>query len=113
ETPVPPRAEPGLSATVEGTPKPPGGTGNARSAVGYNLDFPGDWSGLPPFIDLMKNARPWAASCAASDRQCDGVSQLNLDEHGWVRSLRYKDHPEKAYAYVEAVVLTFKGQPGL
>ncbi|MEO8178871.1 MAG: hypothetical protein ABI895_08565 [Deltaproteobacteria bacterium] len=87
---------------------------NARSAVGYNLDFPGDWTWLPPFIDLMKNARPWAGGCEGSgDRHCDGVSQLSLDEHGWVRSLRYKDHPEHAYAYVETVVLTFKGQPGL
>jgi len=110
--PVPPRAEPGLSATAEGSPaKPP--TGNARSAVGYNLDFPGDWSGLPPFIDLMKNARGWIGACAEEDRECDGVSQLDLDEHGWLRSLRYKDHPERSYARVETVVLTLKDQSGL
>jgi len=112
----PPRPEGWVPPPAEGQGKPPEakpGASNARSAVGYNLDFPGDWTWLPPFIDLMKNARPWAASCAASDRQCDGVSQLNLDEHGWVRSLRYKDHPDKSYEYVETVVLTFKGQPGL
>jgi hypothetical protein len=113
ETPVPPRAEPGLSATAEGGPKPSGGAGNARSAVGYNLDFPGDWSGLPPFIDLMKNARVWTGACAEADKDCDGVSQLDLDEHGWLRSLRYKDHPERSYARVETVVLTLKDQSGL
>jgi hypothetical protein len=80
--------------------------------VGYNLDLPGDWTGLPPFIDLMKNARVWSGACPASEHDCDGTSHLDLDEHGWVRSLRFKDHPEKSYAYVETVVLTRKGQPG-
>lgn len=86
--------------------------GNARSVVGYNLDFPGDWSGLVPFIDLMKNARAWTGSCPDGDPDCDGVSQLSLDERGWVRTLRYKDRRQHAYAYVETVVFTHTDQPG-
>lgn len=109
---VPTTPPPPPSAPVEPGPPPAAGA-NARSAVGYNLDFPGDWTGLPPFIDLMKNARIWHGSCSESDAECDGASQLSLDEQGWVRSLRYKDHADRAYAYVETVVLTLKDQPGL
>jgi hypothetical protein len=105
-----PPPDPGPPATPG--PSQARGAYNARSAVGYNLDFPGDWTGLPPFIDLMKNARAWTGSCPDADSDCDGVSQLSLDGQGWVRSLRYKDHPGKAYGYVETVVLTRKGQPG-
>lgn len=109
--PTPPSAPP---PTTPAPPPPEAGSGeeNARSVVGYNLDFPGDWSGLVPFIDLMKNARAWSGSCPESDPECDGVSQLDLDEHGWVRSLRYKDQPERAYSYVEKVVFTRNEQPG-
>jgi len=113
----PPRPEgwipPPSSAGEGGAPSGQPGAPNARSVVGYNMDFPGDWTWQPPFIDLMKNARVWAAGCRESDRHCDGISQLSLDDHGWVRSLRYKDHPDQSYPYVELVVLTFKGQPGL
>lgn len=91
---------------------PASGKVNARSAVGYNLDYPGDWSGLVPFIDLMKNARAWSGACPEGDESCDPQAQLSLDQHGWVRTLRYKDHPEKSYPYVETVFLTRKGQPG-
>jgi hypothetical protein len=116
ERPLPPASsipEPG-PAPERVPPPAPGkdGARNARSAVGYNMDFPGDWTGLPPFIDLMKNARAWSGSCSEAERQCDGVSQLSLDAHGWVRTLRYKDHPDKAYEYVEAVILTRRQQPG-
>ncbi|MEY2934695.1 MAG: hypothetical protein RL033_5444, partial [Pseudomonadota bacterium] len=106
-------ATPPPPSPVDPGPATPPRAANARSAVGYNLDFPGDWTGLPPFIDLMKNARVWHGSCPDSDGDCDGSSQLSLDDQGWVRSLRYKDHPNQAYDYVETVVLTLKDQPGL
>lgn len=86
------------------------GTENASSVVGYNLDFPGDWTGMPPFIDMLKNSRPWQGSCG--DAECDGAAHLSLDEHGWVRSLRFRDDPSKSYARVETVVLTNKHQTG-
>jgi hypothetical protein len=109
--PQPPAAGPaGSVAPVP--PPPPREVRNARSMVGYNMDFPGDWTGLVPFIDLMKNARAWTGSCAEGDAECDGFSQLSLDERGWVRSLQYRDQPGRAYDYVETVVLTNKGQPG-
>lgn len=100
--------EPGLGGVRPGRAT---GKLNARSVVGYNLDFPGDWSGLVPFIDLMKNARAWSGSCE-DESGCDGAKHLDLDERGWLRSLRYKDRPEKSYAYVETVVFTRTGQPG-
>ncbi len=80
--------------------------------VGYNLDYPGDWTGLPPFIDLMKNARVWSGACGDADSHCDSAAHLSLDERGWVKSLRYLDRPDKAYDRVETVVLTNKQQPG-
>ncbi len=85
---------------------------NARSAVGYNMDFPGDWTGLPPFIDLMKNARAWTGVCSDADPNCDAAAHLSLDSHGWVRTLRYKDQPAKSYERIETVVLTRNGQTG-
>lgn len=113
EASPPPRPEEAPAAPpVPVEPVRAGGGENARSMVGYNLDFPGDWTGLPPFVDLMKNARAWQGSCADSDPSCDPIAHLSLDEHGWVRSLRYRDRPDRAYDRVETVVLTNKHQSG-
>jgi len=84
--------------------------------LGYNLDFPGDWSNLPPFIDQFKNARALYGACSEADSDCDQTQHLDLDEHGWVRSLRYRDDPERSYAYIEVIFNTSKqrsdiGQP--
>jgi hypothetical protein len=76
--------------------------------LGYNLDFPGDWTNLPPFIDQFKNARALYGACAEADADCDQTAHLDLDEHGWVRSLRYRDDPEHAYAFVEVIFNTSK-----
>jgi hypothetical protein len=119
EMPLPPPDAPTRPAREEPAAPPPSGeaaraTGaeNTRSMVGYNLDLPGDWTGLPPFIDLMKNARAWQGSCPDADPKCDSMAHLSLDEHGWVKSLRYRDQPERAYERVETVVLTNKHQTG-
>lgn len=117
--PLPPTAPPPrpvadqpLAAPAEpGAPRA-GGAENARSMVGYNLDFPGDWTGMPPFVDLMKNARVWEGSCSDADPQCDSMAHLSLDEHGWVKALRYRDQPGLAYDRVETVVLTNHHQTG-
>ncbi|MEY4544952.1 MAG: hypothetical protein RL685_1147 [Pseudomonadota bacterium] len=84
--------------------------------LGYNLDFPGDWTNLPPFIDQFKNARAMYGGCAESDPECDPTAHLDLDEQGWVRSLRYRDDATRSYAYVEVIFNTGKlrsdvGQP--
>jgi hypothetical protein len=76
--------------------------------LGYNLDFPGDWTNLPPFIDNFKNARGFTGSCAATDPECHPTAHLDLDAHGWVRSLRYRDDPRRAYDRVEVIVNTSK-----
>ena len=54
--------------------------------LGYNLDFPGDWSDAIPFIDLMHDARPWQGG-----GKKDPVVDLDLDTHGWPRSLNGYD----------------------
>jgi hypothetical protein len=89
----------------------PGGRANARSPIGYNLDFPGDWSLLRPFIDLMHNARPFAGVCPDRDPQCDRFAHLRLDEQGWPRSLEYRDHPALSYAHLETVFSTTPAAP--
>ena len=101
-------------AAGAGAEPPPAQAGlqNARSVVGYNLDFPGDWTGLPPFVDLMKNARGWLGACEGDTSDCDPAAHLSVDARGWVRSLRYRDRPGKSYDRVETVILTHKGQPG-
>jgi hypothetical protein len=81
--------------------------------LGYNLDFPGDWTNLPPFIDQLKNARAFYGVCAAADPDCNPVAHLDLDEHGWVRSLTYRDDPARAYAYVEVIFNTSKQRSDL
>jgi hypothetical protein len=109
--PPSPRPEAPVAQPTGGEPARTG-TDNARSMVGYNLDYPGDWTGMPPFIDLMRNARVWQGSCGDADPHCDPMAHLSLDEHGWVKSLAYRDQPERAYDRVETVVLTNKHQSG-
>ncbi|HWO15067.1 MAG TPA: hypothetical protein VNN80_36440 [Polyangiaceae bacterium] len=74
--------------------------------LGYNLDFPGDWTSLPPFIDNFKNARGFQGSCSARDPECHPTAHLDLDAQGWVKSLRYRDDPARAYDRVEVIVNT-------
>ena len=79
-TPAPPLAAP---RRLEAGP-PPGERGNARSALGTNLfgvsDFTAEW----PFIDAFKTSRDWIAG---SSSVWEDGRPLDLDEHGWVRSL--------------------------
>jgi hypothetical protein len=76
--------------------------------LGYNMDYPGDWTNLPPFIDNFKNARGLSGSCSAADADCHPSAHLDLDEHGWVKSLRYRDDPARAYERIEVIVSTSK-----
>jgi hypothetical protein len=85
--------------------------GNARSPIGYNLDFPGDWTLLRPFIDLMHNARPWAGACADADPRCDHYAHLTLDAQGWPKTLQYRDMPTQSYGHLETVFSTIVGGP--
>src|SRR5688572_4747612 len=77
------------------------------------MDFPGDWTNNPPFIDQMKNARAVQGECAATEPDCDAAAHLDLDENGWVRSLRYSDDPSRAYAAVHAIFNTSEQRPDI
>lgn len=71
--------------------------------LGYNLDFPGDWTNLPPFIDQIKNARGWSAACSEEDPDCHPTRHLELDAQGWVKTLRYRGDPTRSYDRVELI----------
>jgi hypothetical protein len=64
---------------------------NVDSSLGYNLDFPGDWTNLPPFIDEVMNSRAPRGNCESDDASCDATSHLSLDSDGWPTTLRYRD----------------------
>lgn len=55
------------------------------SLLGTNLDFLTDWSTALPFVDLMKTSRPWFSG---TRDEWEHDQPIDLDEHGWVRSLR-------------------------
>ncbi|MGB5194913.1 MAG: hypothetical protein WBN70_18150, partial [Polyangiales bacterium] len=44
-----------------------------------------DYSTDMPFVDLFKSSRPWISG---SDEKWDDGRPLDLDEYGWVRSLK-------------------------
>jgi hypothetical protein len=92
--PASPKVEPGTA------------TPNTLSSLGYNLDFPGDWTNLPPFIDQLKNSRAPRGNCSELDPECDAASHLSLDEHGWPRTLRYRDDPSLAYESIDILFNT-------
>ncbi|HKO90144.1 MAG TPA: hypothetical protein VJU61_03265 [Polyangiaceae bacterium] len=79
-------------------------TPNQASVLGYNLDFPGDWTNQPPFIDLIENSRAPAGDCSAQDPDCDPVAHLDLASDGWPRSLRYRDDPSQAYQSIQIII---------
>lgn len=79
---------------------------NPDFVLGYNLDYPGDWTAQPPFIDQMKNSRALTGSCEPED--CDSIKHLNLDANGWPRSLQFVDDPSRAYGRIETYLNTSK-----
>jgi hypothetical protein len=93
---------------------------NRDSPLGGNLDFPGDWSVEYPFIDLLKNSRNWTPDCPEYDEACfpdgkrpedEGISLLDLDENGWVKSLQAKHDPNLTFANVSTIFLSLNDQP--
>lgn len=56
----------------------------SRSPLGSNLAPVCDWSTERPFADLFKQSRPWISN---TDATWDDGRRLDLDAHGWVRSL--------------------------
>lgn len=86
--------------------RPASAVPNTLSRLGYNLDFPGDWTNLPPFIDQMKNSRAPRGNCSERDPECDPAAHLSLDAHGWPTTLRYRDDPALAYESIDILINT-------
>lgn len=89
------------------------GTPSSAQQTGYNMDYPGDWTNAPPFIDLMKNARAVLGSCSSADPGCDPAAHLDLDAAGWLRTLRYRDNPGLAYANAVVYINTSGDRPDI
>ncbi len=66
-------------------PVTPGSPQNARSPIGTNLTGISDWSPEWPFVDAFKSSRAWISS---TEQTWDDKRPLDVDEHGWVRSLK-------------------------
>ena len=75
---------------------------NRTSAIGSNLAGVVDYSTDMPFVDLFKSSRPWISG---SDEKWDDGRPLDLDEYGWVRSL-------KPGQVARTLMLTKGGHPG-
>ncbi len=58
---------------------------NETSPLGINLHGVIDWATEIPFNNYAKRARPWISQCNGCGWNQGG--ELDLDEHGWVRSL--------------------------
>ena len=58
---------------------------NKRSAIGINLSSVVDWSTEHAFVDVFKTSRQWFSS---AEGKWGDDRPLDIDEHGWVRSLK-------------------------
>lgn len=56
-----------------------------RPPLGTNLGGVADWSTDHPFTDVFKTSRPWISGTLKEFSDGRG---LDLDEHGWIRSLQ-------------------------
>ncbi|MEM9191778.1 MAG: hypothetical protein AAGF12_21580 [Myxococcota bacterium] len=84
-----PTVRPSRPAVVTGDTESPttlaGGPWNEGSPLGTNLSAFYDWSTELPLIDLFKMSRPWISG---TDEVWEDDRPIDVDEHGWVRSLR-------------------------
>ncbi|MBF2076031.1 MAG: cellulose-binding protein [Synechococcales cyanobacterium C42_A2020_086] len=90
---------------------------NPQSAVqeelslGTNLAGIADWSTQIPFIDGFKMSRRWITQCLPEEEGCSGSwatdepEKLDLDEHGWVKSLPAPEDPPE---YTRVATLMFR-----
>lgn len=56
-----------------------------RSPIGINLSGPQSYTSAFPFADVFKVSSPW---CSGHGDVWDDKAPVDVDEHGWVRSLR-------------------------
>lgn len=87
EAPTPAEARAETEARPElALPPRPAGRPASWSPLGTNLDFPKDWSEVAPFVNLFHLSRAWT-SAPRTDAP-DDEQPIDVDAHGWVRSLR-------------------------
>ncbi len=85
--PIAPTPPPSPSPPPSGPlPPRPDGPARAWSPLGTNLDGPFDWSEVAPFIDGFRLSRAWTS--APAEGAPDDAQPIDVDAHGWVRSLR-------------------------
>lgn len=94
----------GLGCGSDGAPQAESRSPNGATLLGYNLDFPGDWTNTPPFLDQVKNSRAPQGSCSEEDPDCDPAAHLDLDARGWPRSLEYRDDPSRQYSSIQLLI---------
>lgn len=74
-----------LATLLAPSPTAAQATPPSPSPLGTNLSMLREWSGEWPFVDAFKLSRPWLAGERFGCWDCAGT--LDLDAHGWVRSL--------------------------
>lgn len=81
---------------------------NSTSPLGTNLHLVTDWSSEYPFVDAFKASRPWIPQNATvwDTRE---YNLIDLDEHGWVRSLPAAGSPLQ-FRYVSTLMFTNMGE---
>ncbi|MGE0790273.1 MAG: hypothetical protein AB7S26_31650 [Sandaracinaceae bacterium] len=82
----PVEAQPLAEAPPPELPARPRGAVRTWSPLGTNLDGPADWSQAIPFIDQFRLSRAWTSS--RGHGQPDDERAIDVDAHGWVRSLQ-------------------------
>ncbi|MBW4465895.1 MAG: hypothetical protein KME07_10720 [Pegethrix bostrychoides GSE-TBD4-15B] len=78
----------------------PSQTGIDGLGLGTNLTGIADWSTQLPFIDGFKSSRSWFTRCApeeacSAEWSTDEADKLDLDSHGWVKSLPAPTDPPR------------------
>src|SRR5260370_42254621 len=73
-----------LPVLTRATQSPTGTAATRRSPIGTGIDGLVYWSTALPFLDAFKTSGPWMSGTATV---WDDHRPLDLDEHGWVRSL--------------------------
>ncbi len=77
---------------------------NDGSILGTNLAEVADWSASYPFVDAFKSSRPWITQSDSSWNTWES-DKLDLDEHGWVRSLPASNSTEENFRFVGTLML--------
>lgn len=70
-------------------------TTSQTSQLGMNLSGVNDWATELPFVDVFRSARTWTSQ--KKGEKWGGGPELNLDEHGWVKSLEPDSYVETPF----------------